>query len=195
MGFVFVIDAGEPKGDACGLDHGLVPKHALGVRLPRPRIPALRAVHFVEVLADPDRLLAVLAVNDALDPFGAGLGVFIGLNHVGGGDELEPIGLGVVVDDAGPAVDADDGNNAAALVLEGVDFLGEGVEAMLIGDDHEAHHLFVAGRGAVALLERRGLERVHDLGWVDAVAVAEALDEAGFLAGGCDFVGHGVCAS
>ena len=73
--------------------------------------------------------------------------------------ELHAVELRVLVDDPRPAVNADNRNDAAALVRECVQLLSERIELVLIRDNGQRHHLLV---GHVAL-EARRLQRGQQL--------------------------------
>ncbi len=92
------------------------------------------AVDLVDVFPDDNRVPAVLPVDHYLHPLRAGLGV-LDLRELLGLAELEPVGLGMVVDDSAPAVDADHRNDAVLLVGEREYLSRERVEPILIGDD------------------------------------------------------------
>jgi len=66
-----------------------------------------------------------------------------------------------------------------------VDFPCERIERVLVGDDHQCHHLLVGdGRGTGLLPKCSGLEDVDDLFGIDGKALGEFLDQClihGFL--------------
>ena len=117
FGFVFVVDAGEAEGEASGLYHGFVAQHAAGVGFPRLGVAAA----FVHVFGYDDGMAAVFAVDAA----GAAFSVLL---------EVHAVEVGVAVDDARPAVHADNGGDAA-VAGESVNLAGKGVQVVLGGDN------------------------------------------------------------
>src|SRR5690606_16241785 len=124
------------------LDHRLVAKHPFRVRLPGADIAsALR-----HPLRYPYWVVAVFSINNA----SARIVVLL---------KIHTIELRVAVDDARPAVNANNRNDAIVLVRECVILLCPGIQSILVGYDQEGGHL---GIGYLAL-ESGCFERFHPL--------------------------------
>ncbi|MCY1302358.1 hypothetical protein D9M69_609370 [compost metagenome] len=137
-------------------------QHAARVRLPGLGV-ALALGH---VLGGADRVATVFPV-DLAGAFGAFL-----IHR-----EVHAIEGWVLVDDAGPAVHPDHRHDAVVLVGEGIEFLGERVELVLIGNDQQCHHLRVVH----LTLETGLLEGAGDFfgGGAHLVALGELIQQRG----------------
>jgi hypothetical protein len=186
FGLVLIGYPDEPEHQSRGLDHGLVAQKPFGVGLPGTVDGVVAAilvagerlaVHLVEILPDGDGMAAVLAVHHALRPFRArfGAGQF---HEFVRRAEFHAVEVGVLIDDPRRAAHPDYRQDAVLLVGIAIDFLGERIQAVLIGHDQQGHHLLVGHRcGAGFLPERGGLENFDDLGLVDGKAFGEFLDQ------------------
>src|SRR3990167_7211832 len=77
-------------------------------------------------------------------------------------------------------------SDAVVLVGEGKDFLGERVQAVLVGHDQERGHLLVRDLAVAALLEGRGLQRRQQFFRLDGILGRELVHQADALRGGGD---------
>src|SRR5581483_2967479 len=119
---VLVVDTHETEGEAGALNGRLMPKHSTRVRFPGTDI----SIDFIEILAAPDRVRAVLAMNHTFDPFGNAVSV------EGAIDKFHSIELRVRVDDPRPTIHAHNRDDPIVAVGKGEDFLRPWIQVVLI---------------------------------------------------------------
>ena len=164
--------ASESEGHTHALHECLMPEHPGRALI--PRIGA--AVALPVVFGHDGRARAILAEDGRRDAHRLSGGV----EAVG---ELDAVELRMRVHAVDPAVNRDDGHDAAALGWECVDFLRERVQPVFIGDDDERAHLIVRSP-----LENGCLQSREELVRFEREARGHDCKRARFVCGDCELL-------